>query len=207
MPRFHDAVADRRECDEQRARKHGQHRIRAFDEDAAVTVSRRRPSTIHPVRRRMSPDEQPRSATWQRIKNVFPGDSMAASVGNREYEIPGWIDGGDDERVVGARNRRHHVPAHEGLKRRQDARRTCRTVVVDRVPAVPTRSAGPHLCDPRPHSFRRCVYRDRVRRSEDRLGNERVNRKRTPLFEGRGNAGRGHHNLWKEHLLYPHQGP
>ena len=97
MPRFHDAVAQRRERDEQRARKHRQRRIRAFDEDAAVTVRRRRPSTIQPVRGGASSDEQPRSAVRERIKTVFPGDSVAAtSVGNREYERPGWIDGGDD---------------------------------------------------------------------------------------------------------------
>ena len=94
MPRFHGTVAQRRDCDEQRARKHRQRRIRVFDEDAAVTVRRRRSSKVQPVRRGRPSDEQSRAAIWQRIKDVFPGDSVAAtSIGNREHEIAEWIDG------------------------------------------------------------------------------------------------------------------
>ena len=197
-------MAQRSECDQQRTRKRRQRRIRAFDEDAAVTGGRRRTSEVEPVRGRASSHDQPRSAAWERIKNVFPGYGVAAApVGNREHEIPGWIDGGDDERVFGARNRRHHVSAHNGLKRRHDARRTWRTAVVDRIPAVPARSTGAHLCDPRPHPFRWCVNRDRVGRREDWLGNHRVDRKRTALFESRGNAGRGHHDALEGAFAVP----
>ena len=194
MARFHHAMAQRSECDQQRTRKLRQRRIRAFDEDAAVTGGRRRTSEVEPVRGRSSSHDQPRSATWERIKNVFPGYGVAAApVGNREHEIPGWVDGGDDERVFGARNRRHHVSAHNGLKRRHDARRTWRTAVVDRIPAVPARSTGAHLRDPRPHPFRWCVDRDRVGRREDWLGYQRVDRKRSAPFDSACGAGRECH--------------
>jgi hypothetical protein len=53
------------------------------------------------------------------------------------------------------------------LQRRHDGRRTWRTAVVDRIPAVPARSTGAHLCDPGPYPLRWCVNRDRVRRNED----------------------------------------
>jgi hypothetical protein len=51
---------------------------------------------MQPARGGTSSNQEPRSAVRERIENVFPGDSVAATpVGNREYEIPGWIDGGD----------------------------------------------------------------------------------------------------------------
>ena len=123
------------------------------------------------MRGRASSHDQPGSPPWERIKNVFPGYGVAAApVGNREHQIPGCVDGGDDERVCGARNRRHHVPAHNSLKPQHDARRTRRAAVVDRIPAVPARSTGAHLRDPRPHLFRWRVNRDRVGRREDGSG-------------------------------------
>jgi hypothetical protein len=172
MPRFHDAVATRSEADEQWTRKPRQHRVGALDEDAALTDGRRCTSEVEPMRGCASSHYQPRSATRERLKNVFPGHGVAAvPVRNREHQIPRWIDSGDGERVLGARNRRHHVPAHNGLQCRYDAHRTWRTAVVDRIPAVPARSTGAHLCDPQPHTFRWCVNRNRVRRYEDWLGN------------------------------------
>ena len=66
MPRLHDAMAQRGECDQQRTRKPGQRRIRAFDEDAAVSGRRRRTREVEPVRGRASSHDQPRSAAWQR---------------------------------------------------------------------------------------------------------------------------------------------
>ena len=67
MPRFHDAVAQRRDRAEQRARKHRQHRIGAFDEDASVTVRRRRTSEIHPARGRTC---SARSAAFGHLERI-----------------------------------------------------------------------------------------------------------------------------------------
>ncbi len=187
-------MAQRGECNQQRTRQLRQRRIRAFDEDAAVTGGRRRTSEVEPVRGRSCSHDQPRLSAVQRLENVFPGDGVAAAaVGNCQSQTPRRINSRDDERVLGARNRRHDVAAGDGLKRRQDARRTWRTAVVDGIPAVPARSTGAHLCDPRPHPFRRCVNRDRVGRREDWLGYQRVDRKRSAPFDSGCETGRESH--------------
>jgi hypothetical protein len=113
MACLHDAVAQRSEADEQRPRKHAQHRVCPLNEDAAPSCWRLRTSEIQPLGRSAPSHDQPRSAIWERVENMFPSDRNAAPpVRDREYEIPRRVDGGDNERVLGAWNRRHYFPAY-----------------------------------------------------------------------------------------------
>jgi choline dehydrogenase-like flavoprotein len=135
-----------------------------------------------------------RMGTLEGLKHMFPYDRVAAvAVGNRQHEIPGRIDSGDDKCVLGAWNRRHDVAADHCLQRGHDAHRTW-TAVVDGIPAVPARTTAPHLRDPRPHLFGRRINGDGVGRREDGGGNHRVAGKRTALVENGRNARGERHN-------------
>ena len=100
-------------------------------------------------------------------------------------------------------DRRHHIPADDGLKRRQHARRTGLPPLSMTFRLLPNPPLTSRQFDQRPHLFRGCVNRDRVRRLEDWLGDYRVDRKRTTPFQSRRNTGRGHHNTLEGAFAVP----
>ena len=168
-----------------------------------------------PITRFNGQDSSPMwSADGRSLYMVTESFGTPANVVRQEIDPTGALVGSPyqltfhkDEGVRRMGTRRHDVAGYHGLEFGHDATGTGRAAVVNRVPAVPTCSTSPHLRNPRPHPFGRYVDRDRMRRNEDGLGNERVGGKRTALLESRGKAGRGHHSPWKEHLLCPSAGP
>src|SRR5688572_26529172 len=107
---------------------------------------------------------------------------------------PPWPSGTVSTRSRGAGNGRHDVAADHRLELLQHPRRTWRAAVVDRIPAVPTRTTCAHLRDPRPDPFGRRVNRDGVGGCKHRIGDHRVDTKSTTLLERRGNAGGERHD-------------
>ena len=150
-----------------------------------------------------SSHDEPRLSTSERLQMMFPCDGVAAvAVGHRQNEIARRVGRRDDERIGGTRNRRHDVSGDHRLERGHDARRTWPAAVVNRIPAVPARTAAAHLRDPRPHPFARRVDSDGMSRREDGVGNHRVDSKRTAPFDGSCKAGGERHTGMEEHLPY-----
>ena len=90
VPRFHDAVPEPRDCNEQRARQSREHRVHALDEDAAVTSGWLRACEVQPVRGSPSSHDEPRVSTVDRLQMVFPCDSVTSvAVGDRQHETCG----------------------------------------------------------------------------------------------------------------------
>ena len=201
---FHHAMAQRRECDQHRTRKPRERRVRALDEDAAMAGGWLRASKIQPVRGGPSSYDQPRSAISERLQIVFPCDRGAPmAVGNRQNEIPRWIDSRDDEGVLGARNRRHDVTADRRLEFGYDAPRTGRAAIVNQIPAVPAGTTAAHLRNPWPDLFWRRIDRNGVGGREDWVGHHHVDRKRTMPFDSRRKAGSERHNTMDAAFAVP----
>jgi hypothetical protein len=204
MPRFHDAVAQGRECDEQRAWKPGQRRIRALDEQALTIRARPGLGEIQPPRRSASPDDQPRPAALDRFQEMFPGNRVVAvAIGNRQHEVTGRIDRGHDERVRRAGHCGHDVAATNCLESGLDLPRAARASVVDDVPAIPTRAAAAHLRNPRPHVLAGRIDGDGVSGREDSIGNHAVDCEPTASFEPSSQTSRERHNTQNRAFAVP----
>ena len=201
VSRFHQPVTNCCEADEQRTRKRREQRIRALNEDAAVTGGWLRASKSPASEKR---PVLARSAAFGYLANGTRSCSHATAVPlghpGPYTRDPRRIDSGDDKGVLGARNRRHDVTRDDGLERGHDSRRTspCR-----RCQSHP-RCTSPH--DHRPFARstatpgRRRVNGDGMSRREDGVGYHRVDTKRTAPFEAVATQVASAIPEWKEHL-------